>query len=105
MTVDSLVHTYKFNTRDLVQVTRSAPPKLAHLVGLCGIILYHSDYQDGIPTSEAVMIGWRIVKTKNYQKTGRIDETIGGQIHTLPISCLEKVTALGAELDTDSLLE
>lgn len=95
--------TYTFNTRDLVQVA-SPPPRLAHLLGQRGVILYHAAYVDGIPNAEAIMIGATVVKTRKYKRTGQIDETVGGQIHVVPIECLVKVNSLGAELEADSVI-
>jgi len=95
---------YAFNTRDIIQVTREVPAKLAHLAGQRGIILYHAVYVAGIPSAEAIMIGARIVETRRYKKTGQIDETNGGQIHIIPTKYLVKLTSLGAELDTDSVV-
>lgn len=96
---------YKFNTRDIVQVAQNVPPKLAQLAGKRGVILYHAGYESGVPTAEAVLIGAKVKDALGYRRTGKIDESTGGQIPVIPIQFLERLSASGSELSSDSVLE
>ncbi len=86
-----------FAVRAIVEVMSNAPRDLGPYVGSRGIVLYLTGYTDNVPAKAAVLIGGRVVDVLEYQKTGRIHETIGGTMKIIPLAALEKRSTIERE--------
>jgi hypothetical protein len=95
---------YKFNIRVVVQVLPGVKKDLTPYVNRRGIILYHAKYKNGEPTHEAVLIGAQLPHARQYIYSGRINQTIGGTLHVIPIEFLKRTRTSGAELVGEGVL-